>query len=164
MHRVAVAGERRVERVLRALGELGDARRARDERDDQHAVVARWTVLSAWRRGSVRRNWSSASPSRARSAGAELGVVVAPTRRIASTPIAGAGDQHVAGGRARGPPPRAAAASSPSSASSNRTSSSRCGFSSSSRRYIAVPISAAQRSAASQSASVSDWSASISHR
>ena len=36
------------------------------------------TTLSDWRRGSARRNWSSARPSRARSDGAELGVLLAP--------------------------------------------------------------------------------------
>ena len=118
-----------------------------------------WTTLSDWRRGSARRNWSSARPRRARSEAAS-----SASRRARAASRARRSRPRRPAARTPGAPARPARAARvlAEEASSSRSSCSRCGFSSSSRRYIAVPISAAVRSAAV--ASVSDWSASISHR
>ena len=53
-----------------------------------------WTTLSDWRRGSARRNWSSARPRRARSE-APSSESLSRHGRIASTRDAGAGDQQL---------------------------------------------------------------------
>ena len=101
------------------------------------------TTLSDWRRGSARRNWSSARPSRARSEAGELRVRVAP-RTHGEHGDPRAGEQQLLrrellrrvlalGGVGARAAPRAAAARARAA-----------GFSSSSRRYIAVPISAAR--------------------
>ena len=147
-HRVALVGERGVERVLGAAGELGDPG-ALGQRRDQHAVVGvdgRERVAARERAAElVQRQAEAGALGRAElrfrapgSCGSPSTPTAVPDTRTSPTASSWAAASR-------------AAASSPSSISSNRTSSSRCGFSSSSRRYIAVPISAAVRSAAAQS-------------